>query len=242
MSLTLTDCNMEPAEPLEPSLPRSRTSSIIGMVQTLNDLSGPLHHAYHTLLCLAVLAMSILQGYLTYKNESDLIDLQIDETCNAVFDATERGWAEIKLFTETVAAGFYADSLDISQEKFTKLGQSTTLKGLAAMENLEFVHHLKDNQARDQWIEQMIDEFSTNPESRKLVEDFVFDADWGPHTTSGGSLYPNRNISDFYMFTFDPEDPFGRISMKNNTVRNVSAKSLRICEKTVDSLKSSKIV
>ena len=69
--------------------------------------------------------------------------------------------------------------------------------------------------------EQMIKEFSTNPESLALVEDFVFDADWGPHTTSGGSLYPNKNISDFYMFTFDLEDPFGRILMKNNTVCDV---------------------
>lgn len=87
------------------------------------------------ILVTVVSGISFFQGWLTYQNESDLIDLQIGQTCNAVFDAVERGWTEVKLFTETVSAGLYSSGMDISQEQFTRLGESETVTSITAMQS-----------------------------------------------------------------------------------------------------------
>ena len=174
-------------------------------MQNFKTLSIPLQILYVGLLLTVVFGVASIQGWLTYQNESDLIDIQIGQTCNAVFDAIERGWTEVKLFTETISGGFYADHLNFTQNHFRRLSESDAVQSIEAMTSLQFVKHLKDYAARQQWEADMKVEFSesVSPESFAQVNDTVFYASWGPHMTSNGAYYPNKAVSDFYMFTFD---------------------------------------
>ena len=117
-------------------------------MENIKQLSLHFRILYLSILFIVVIGIAFLQGYLAYNSETDLINIQIGQSCNAIFDAVDAGWTEVKLFTETISGGFYADYLEFTQDHYRRLANTSAVQSVEAMTSLQFVKHLKDYQAR----------------------------------------------------------------------------------------------